>query len=247
MRRYEISDENWERIAPLLPGKASDPGRTAEDNRRFITGVLWIARSGAAWRDLPERFGPWGTVYQRFNRWSQKGLWQRIFEAMQDPDLEWLMVDSTSVRAHQQAAGQKSTPESEALGCSGFSTKLHLAVDALGNPLGFTLTPGQRSDFTQAEALVSPHDAEAVLADKGYDSDKFVAFIEAREAKVVIPSRKNRKEQREIDENLYKDRNKVERFINRIKYYRRIATRYDKTARNYLSFVYLASTMIWLL
>ena len=110
MRRYEISDENWERIAPLLPGKASDPGRTAEDNRRFINAVLWIARSGAAWRDLPERFGPWGTVYQRFNRWSQKGVWQKVFEAMQDPDLEWLMVDSTTVRAHQQAAGQKKHP-----------------------------------------------------------------------------------------------------------------------------------------
>ena len=63
MRRYEISDENWERIAPLLPGKQSDPGRTAEDNRRFINGVLWIARSGAAWRDLPERYGNLGTVF----------------------------------------------------------------------------------------------------------------------------------------------------------------------------------------
>ena len=119
---------------------------------------------------------------------------------------------------------KKSTPEAEALGRSrgGFSTKLHVAVDALGNPLGFTLTPGQRSDFTQAEALVSPHDAEAVIGDKGYDSNKFITFIEAREAKAVIPCRKNRKEQREIDENLYKDRNKVERFIGRIKHYRRI-------------------------
>lgn len=124
---------------------------------------------------------------------------------------------------------------------------MHAAVDALGNPLKFTLTPGQRSDFTQAQCLISDFQAEAVIADKGYDSDAFVAFIEAREAKAVIPSRKNRKEQREIDENLYKDRNKVERFFGRIKHYRRIATRYDKTARNYLSFVYLASTMVWLL
>lgn len=110
MRRYEISDENWERIAPLLPGKKSDPGRTAEDNRGFINAVLWIARSGAAWRDLPERYGRWDTVFQRFNRWSKKGVWQKVFEAMQDPDLEWLMIDSTIVRAHQQAAGQKKHP-----------------------------------------------------------------------------------------------------------------------------------------
>ena len=118
-RRYEISDENWERIQDLLPGKASDPGRTAADNRLFINAVLWIARTGAPWPDLPERFGKHNTVWagtqpqQRFNRWSKTGLWQRIFEALQDPDLEWLMLDSTVVRAHQHArsvigiAGQK--------------------------------------------------------------------------------------------------------------------------------------------
>lgn len=123
----------------------------------------------------------------------------------------------------------------------------HAAVDALGNPLGFVLTPGQRADITQAKALVEPYAVGAVVADKGYDSDAFVAFVEAREAEAVIPSRRNRKEQREIDGNLYQDRNKVERFFNRLKHYRRVATRYDKTGRNYLSFVYLASTMIWLL
>lgn len=124
---------------------------------------------------------------------------------------------------------------------------MHAAVDALGNPLGFIVTPGQRADITQAEALVGPYEVDAVIADKGYDSDAFVAFVEAKEAEAVIPSRRNRKEQRDIDDNLYKDRNKVERFINRIKQYRRIATRYDKTARNYLSFVYLAAAMTWLL
>ena len=106
-RRYELTDEQWNRIEHLLPGKASDPGRTAEDNRRFVSGVLWIARSGAPWRDLPERYGPWNSVYQRFNRWAKKGTWQRVFDELQDPDLDWLMLDATSVRAHQHAAGQK--------------------------------------------------------------------------------------------------------------------------------------------
>lgn len=109
------------------------------------------------------------------------------------------------------------------------------------------MTPGQRADITQAEALVTPFVVEAVIADKGYDSDAFVAFVASRAAEAVIPPKRNRKEQREIDRNLYKDRNKVERFFNRLKHYRRIATRYEKTARNYLSMVYLASTMIWLL
>lgn len=106
-RRYELSDSEWERIKDLLPGKKSDVGRTAEDNRNFLNAVFWIVRSGAPWRDLPERYGKWGTVYQRFNRWSQKGVWQRIFEELQEPDLDWVMIDSTSVRAHQHAAGQK--------------------------------------------------------------------------------------------------------------------------------------------
>ena len=106
-RRYEISDENWQRIKHLLPGKQGDPGRTAHDNRLFINAVLWIARTGAPWPDLPERFGKHNSVFQRFNRWSKNGTWQHIFEELQDPDLEWLMLDSTTVRAHQHAAGQK--------------------------------------------------------------------------------------------------------------------------------------------
>ena len=107
MRRYELKDADWARLAPLLPGKVGDAGRSAADNRLFVNAVLWIARSGAPWRDLPERFGPWNSVYRRFRRWAQKGVWQRVFEAVQDPDLDWAMLDSTSVRAHQHAAGQK--------------------------------------------------------------------------------------------------------------------------------------------
>jgi len=112
VRRYEVKDADWVRLAPLLPGKAGDAGRSAADNRLFVNAVLWIARSGAPWRDLPERFGPWNSAYRRFRRWAQKGVWQRVFEAVQDPDLDWAMLDSTSVRAHQHAAGQKkATPQ----------------------------------------------------------------------------------------------------------------------------------------
>lgn len=107
MRRHEIKDEDWERIRDLLPGKAGDRGVTAKDNRLFVDAVLWIAKTGAPWRDLPERFGPWNSVWRRFDRWSKKGVWERVFLALQDPDLEWLMFDSTVVRAHQHAAGAK--------------------------------------------------------------------------------------------------------------------------------------------
>ena len=107
MRRYEIDDKSWEGVEGLLPGKVGDVGRSAADNRQFLNAVLWIARSGAPWRDLPERFGAWNSVYQRFGRWAKKKVWQQVFEALQGPDLDWVMLDSTTIRAHQQAAGQK--------------------------------------------------------------------------------------------------------------------------------------------
>jgi putative transposase len=106
-RRYELTDRQYERLQPLLSGKPGDLGRNADNNRRFLNAVLWIARTGAPWADLPERFGKHDTVYQRFNRWAKKGRWQAIFEALQEPDLDWVMLDSSVVRAHQHAAGRK--------------------------------------------------------------------------------------------------------------------------------------------
>ena len=105
LRRHAISDDNWERIKDLLPGKAGDPGVTAKDNRLFIDAVPWIAKTGAPWRDLPARFGKWNSAWRRFDRWAKKGVWRRVFDALQEPDLEWVILDSTVVRAHQDAAG----------------------------------------------------------------------------------------------------------------------------------------------
>ena len=107
MQRHAITDRDWDRIKDLLPGQAGQPGVTAKDNRLFIDAVLWIARTGAPWRDLPERFGNWNSVWRRFDRWAKKGVWRRAMEALQDPDLEWLLLDSTVIRAHQDAAGKK--------------------------------------------------------------------------------------------------------------------------------------------
>ena len=108
MARLILRDDQWERLAPLLPGKASDCGVTAKDNRVFIEAVLWIGRTGAPWRDLPTELGNWHTTYTRFSRWVKKGVWDGVFEALStDRDLEEVMLDSTAVRAHQHAAGAK--------------------------------------------------------------------------------------------------------------------------------------------
>jgi transposase len=107
-KRYELSDLQWDRIKDLLPGKAGDPGRSGRDNRLFVNAVLWVLRSGAHWHDLPERYGKWKSVHTRFSRWAKKGVWERIFEVLaKDRRNEYLMLDTTLVRAHQQAATGK--------------------------------------------------------------------------------------------------------------------------------------------
>ena len=111
IKRYELSEVQWRRIEPMLPGKVSDPGRTAQDNRLFINGVLWVLRSGARWSDLPERYGKYKTVHKRFTRWARAGVWEGIFALLaRDRDNEYLMIDSSIVRAHQHATGGKKGP-----------------------------------------------------------------------------------------------------------------------------------------
>ena len=106
--RLILQDEQWARIEPLCVGKESDPGGRGGNNRMFVEGVLWIARTGSPWRDLPSAFGHWNSVWRRFDRWSQSGVWHRIFAALSDdPDFEYLIINSTIVRAHQHAAGAK--------------------------------------------------------------------------------------------------------------------------------------------
>ena len=112
VKRYELSEDQWAKIALLLPGKPGDPGRAGADNRLFVNGCLWILRSGAHWRDLPERYGKWRTVHRRFSRWCHGGVWERVFEALTaDRDNQHLMLESIIVRAHQQAASGKGGPK----------------------------------------------------------------------------------------------------------------------------------------
>ena len=108
MERYVLSDEQWERVAPLLPGKVGDPGRSGDDNRRFLEAVLWMVRTGAPWRDLHPEFGNWNSVFQRFRRWAVKGVFERIFERLSgDPDFEYAIIDAAIVRVHQHGSGAK--------------------------------------------------------------------------------------------------------------------------------------------
>ncbi|QIO49716.1 IS5 family transposase [Rhizobium leguminosarum bv. trifolii] len=111
VKRCELNEAQWSRIVPLLPDKSSDPCRTGVDNRTFVNGCLWIVRSGAHWQDLPERYGKWKTVHRQFSRWCHAGVWEQVFDALiADWDNRYLMIDSTIMRAHQQAASGKEGP-----------------------------------------------------------------------------------------------------------------------------------------
>lgn len=115
-----LRDDQWERIEPLLQGKAGDRGRRGANNRLFVEAVLWLARTGSPWRDLPAEFGPWNSVYVRFSRWSDNNVWQNVFEVLrEDADFEEVYLDSTIVRAHQHASGAAKKKESKLLAVLG--------------------------------------------------------------------------------------------------------------------------------
>ncbi|MEX3605399.1 MAG: IS5 family transposase [Burkholderia sp.] len=241
MVRTLLSDEIWNKVQAILPGKEGDRGRTASNNRWCFEAVLWIARTASPWRDLPAEFGRWHTV---FSRWRSQGVWARVANALAgETEIEHILINSTIVRAHQHSAGALKKGGPQALGRSrdGLSTKLHLAVDSKGRPLRLIVTEGRQvANISCAAQLVEHLRTGAVIADKGYGADRFVQRIRASRAKVVIRPRSNRQTKRRYNRVLYRTRNLVERFFNRIKHVRRVSTRYDKLAKSHLVFASLA-------
>ena len=247
MDRRVLRDDQWERIAPLLPGKVEDAGRSGADNWLFVEAVLWIVRVGAPWRDLPEAFGNWNSVFQRFRRWARGGVFDRIFEALSDDaDFEYVIVDGTIVRVHQHGTGAKGGTQNQAIGHSrgGLTTKIVALVDALGNLVRFVLLPGQRHDSAGVAPLLTDLDFSALLADKAFDSDAIRADLDDRGATAVIPSKANRVTTIPCDFEMYKWRHLVENFFCKLKEFRRIATRYDKTDTSFSAIIQLVGSVL---
>ena len=252
LRRYELTDQQWEQIAPFLPPeKTGKRGRPLKDNRIMLNAMIWIARSGSPWRDLPEYYAPWESVYSRFRKWTSSCLLNRIFRFLaMDAELSEVSLDASIVQAHQHSAGARKDGAPNETGHSrgGPGTKIHAAVDAYGCPLYIMLSEGQRNDINYAIPVLEHINIEgsSVLADRGYDSNKLIDHIYDHGGEPTIPSRKNAKFQRHCDWWLYKERHLVEKFFFKLKAYRRIATRYDKLASTYLGFICIASILIWL-
>ena len=218
MARYEITDEQYALIAPELPTNDGKTGHPYDPHRPIINGIFWRLHAGAAWPDIPECYGKWKTIYDRYTAWRRNGIWERILKALQAKldaqgaiDWEQWSLDGTIVRAHRAAAGAEkcgpdggAEPSNHALGRSvgGFSTKIHLLSDGNGVPLDACLTPGQAHESTQVEPLMEQvaiprasgrtrRRPRRLAADRAYDAQRIRHFLRLRGIKPIIPPKRS--------------------------------------------------------
>lgn len=262
MSRYDVTDREWKSIRVFLPAERSGKaGRPWASHRKIINGILWVLNVGGGWRDLPERYGSWSTVYSRFRRWCREGLWNRIMKSLLKKldakggiDRKLWCVDGTIVRAHRAAAGAvdsaRKTTDNQALGRSqgGNGTKLHVMTDSRGILLAITATPGQSHEAKEFPNMVkhvelSMHQRDKrpkkLAGDKGYSSNKIREWLLKKQIKPIIPTKSN-EAKHPFDKRVYRKRNIVERTIGWLKDHRRIATRYDKNIEYFLAFAKIA-------
>lgn len=247
---YLIPEYIWEQIVNILKQQKFIYIKSISSLRLFIEAVYFITKSGCQWRLLPPYYGLWNSVYKRFKNWQKKGVWKKIFDfSKKEPDLEQVIIDSTIIRSQSCASGyEKNGNKKNALGQSvgGFTTKIHVLCDGLGNPLKFILTEGKTHDITQGENLIKGITESKILADRGYDSEHFIQIIKKQRCVSLIPNRKNRKIKRNYDTHIYKERYLIEFFFGKIKYFRRIFSRFDKSSGSFMAFLNFVGAIIWL-
>lgn len=244
-----IPEKVWNTIYSFLHKVKGLHIKDEVNTRCFLEGVWYVLRTGCQWRLLPSYYGHWRKIHKRYKIWCDRGIWSHLMTSVSEIDDQAVMIDATIVRAHACAAGyNKDGNEAQALGRSkgGFTTKIHALVDGLGNPIKFILTAGNRNDVTQAADLLKEQRGTVVLADKGYDSQALVDTLEIQGCTAIIPSKKNAKNPRKIDNEEYKERFLVEAFFSKIKHFRRVFSRFDKTTTAFFGFLHLAGALIWM-
>lgn len=251
---FWLSEAQMERLRPFFPHSR---GVARVDDRRVLSGIIFINRNGLRWRDAPPDYGPHKTLYTRWLRWSRKGIFARLLIelATAGQNTEVLMMDATHLKVHRTAASLRA-PErpgprrGRLIGRTkgGLNSKLHVVTEAEGRPILMFLSAGHRSDYVGAAALLSSlPQAKSLIADRGYDADWLRAALADKGIAPCIPVRSNRTTIIPHDPRLYRLRHRIENMFARLKDWRRIATRYDRCADLFLSAVALAATVLfWL-
>ena len=245
---FWLTDDQWKRIEPHLPTDVRGVERA--DDRRVISGIVHILRSGCRWCDCPPEYGPPTTIYNRFVRWAGRGIWENLFRDLagngRATGTQMIELD-----AHQSASlgrRRKRGEQKQAVGRSrgGRNTKIYALADAKGRLIAILLTGGEAHDCPVADRLIRRvKPSKHMLADKAYDSAELRCELHVRGSKPVIPNKSNRKQPFSFNNRVYKLRWRIENAFNRLKDFRRIATRYDKLARNYLASICLAAALVW--
>ena len=250
MRRnlFWLSDEQWERIEPHLPTDVRGVERA--DDRRVISGIVHVLKSGCRWCDCPPEYGPPTTIYNRFVRWARRGIWENLFRELAGNGRSSRHADDR-LHARQSASlggGRKRGEQKQAVGRSrgGRNTKIHALADAKGRLIAILLTGGEAHDCPVAERLIRRvKPPSGCSATRPTTAPNCATNWIERGTKPVIPNRSNRKQPFSFSKRLYKLRWRIESAFNRLKDFRRIATRYDRLARNYLASVCLAAALVW--
>jgi transposase len=240
-----LTDEHWTKLKFILLQLGVYNKQTL---RQTVEGILYRLRTGIPWRDLPQYFGRWFTVYGRFREWCAQGLFKSLFSELKSgADTEWHFIDGTILKAHQHAMGASSEHD-EAIGKSvgGNTTKIHLAVDSYVLPINLLITGGEVHDAKMAPDLIDMLSATTmVVADKGYDAEQIRMKIINKGAIPVIPRKSNSLiGNDDMDWLMYKYRHLVENAFARLKHLRAIATRYDKLKIQFEGMVFLACSMM---
>jgi transposase len=214
----------------------------------MVEAMVFRLRAGCPWRDLPEPFGAWSSVYTRWRRWNRSGLWTKVLALLADKAKGFLRhLDATHIKVHQHGCNPAGGQQNQAIGRTkgGLNSKLTALVDGHGRALQLHLAPGQRADIRAVEDLTPIH-GYRVVADKGYDCDEFRQRLSDTGNTHCIPPRAGRKAPAPYHRGHYQQRRRVENFFQRLKRFRSVASRFDKTDRHFLASLSLASILDWL-